>query len=162
MSRNLCDAFRKHRVPRLDAAASVAGDLDSLEIQIGAISKGDYAAVVAQAHDDVELRVFAPREFNWTSHARGRIALQAALVHNAAAVAFRRPRVRNVLSQRDGVVIFGREQGRVRHTGEAYDVDFVHRFTFRDGRLASILMITAKSTRGHRRHAVSAVARQTA
>lgn len=148
MSRNFGDPPSKRRKPRIDAA--VAGDIGTVERQVAAIRNGEYVGAVANAHDDVELQVFAPREFSWTSQARGRAALKAALKHNVGTVEDRRRRVANVLSQGDAVVLFGREQGRIRQTGEAYDIDFVHRLTFRDGRLASVRIIAARSARGHR------------
>ena len=41
--------------------------------------------------------------------------------------------------------MIGREHGRIRETGQEYDVEFVHRFTFRDERLASIRIIAARA-----------------
>lgn len=144
MSRKLHDASRSRRVPRPGAVPSAAGG--SVDNQI-ALSNGDYTVAVACAHDDVELEIFAPREFSWTTHARGRAALWAAFRHNSGTVSGRRSRVTNYLAQGDVVVVFGREEGRVRQTGEAYDVDIVHRFTFREGRLASLRIIAARAAR---------------
>lgn len=146
MSRNFGDASR---APRIDAVP-VAAHIGGTDRHIAAISKGDYAGAVADAHHDIELEVFGPREFGWTSHARGRAAIRAALKHNRRTVDTRQRRVNDVISEGNTVVLFGREQGRVRQTGEAYDVDFVHRLTFRDGRLASVRIVTARSSRSLR------------
>jgi ketosteroid isomerase-like protein len=43
-------------------------------------------------------------------------------------------------------VLIGREHGRVKATGEPYQMQFVQRFLFRDGRLASVTVIAAYDT----------------
>ena len=46
-------------------------------------------------------------------------------------------------SEGDVVVLFGRERGRIRATGQAYDTEFVQRFTLRRDRLVSVRIIAA-------------------
>jgi hypothetical protein len=42
--------------------------------------------------------------------------------------------------------MFGTERGRIRATGVAYHVEFVHRFTFTCGVLQNIRIIAARTT----------------
>jgi hypothetical protein len=56
-----------------------------------------------------------------------------------------RPSITSISAQGDTVVLFGREQGRIRGSNTPYDVEFVERFTFVDGRLASVRIIVAHS-----------------
>lgn len=117
----------------------------SVEEQIDAIGRGDYESAVSHAHPDVEMEVFAPPEFPWIRRARGIAELRNALEHNFSALEQQQPEILNVIAQGDVVVLIGRERGRIRETGAAYDVEFVHRFTFRDRALASVRVIAAKT-----------------
>jgi ketosteroid isomerase-like protein len=114
-----------------------------VQSQIEAISKGDIESVLAQAADDVTLDIFAPPEFLWIRRTRGVAELRQALQQNFESVDDQRPEITNVVAHGNAVVLFGRERGRIRATGQAYDVEFVERFTFRDERLVSIRIIAA-------------------
>jgi ketosteroid isomerase-like protein len=120
--------------------------LQSIQEQIDAIARGDMDSALANASPDVQLDIFAPPEFKWISHAQGIPEFRRALAENFGSVEEQRPEVANVIAQGDTVVLVGRETGRIRATGEAYDVEFVHRFTFRDGKLISVRIIAAKHT----------------
>ena len=135
-----------------DAAAQAPADrraahLRAIQAQIDAISAGDVASVLGQAHHDVELEIFAPLHFPWVTRARGLDEVRRAIAHNFDTVDEQRPEVLNIVSEGDVVVMIGRERGLIRATGERYDVQFVQRFTFRDGRLAAVQIIAANSTR---------------
>jgi ketosteroid isomerase-like protein len=123
-----------------------AGDLIKLvEAQLAAIGRGDLQAAVDQATDDVELQIFAPPEFGWIRVARGRADFLEAIRHNFASVTDQRPEIATVVSQENTVVMIGRERGVITATGVPYDVEFVHRFTFRDGALAALRIIAARA-----------------
>ena len=148
MSTNFTGATRplqEMRVKDTSLGARTSSHLAAVEAQLAAIARGDYAGVVANVHDDVELDIFAPPEFAWHRRARGVQAFQEAVEHNFGTVIDQRPEITTVLAQDDVVVLIGREQGRIRDTGQEYDVEFVHRFTFRDGRLASVRIIAARA-----------------
>ena len=83
--------------------------------------------------------------FPWLRHARGAGELRRAIQQNFEAVEDQRPEITSVFAHGDYVVLFGRERGRIRATGEAYDVEFVHRFTFRNDRLVAVRIIAASS-----------------
>ena len=117
--------------------------LTTVQAQIAAIERGDLDGVLAHAAADLALEIFAPPEFGWICHARGVTEIRAALQQNFAAVDDQHPHVEDVLAQGDSVVLFGREQGRIRASGKPYDVEFVQKFTFQDGRLAAVRIIVA-------------------
>jgi ketosteroid isomerase-like protein len=117
--------------------------LRSVQSQIDAISKGDFDAVLGQAAPNVTLDIFAPPEFPWIRQARGIVELRKAMEQNFGSVDDQQPEITNVYSEGDAVVLFGRERGRIRATGQAYHMEFVQRFTFRDERLISVRIIAA-------------------
>jgi uncharacterized protein len=141
-----------HAVTRhLGAAADAADDgprsqnLRTLQSQIDAIARGDLAVVLQQACDDVELEIFVPPEFPFTRSAIGAGPFRDAVEANFAAVADQKPDIVDLFSEGEKVVLFGRETGIIKSTGIRYDIEYVQRFTFRDGRLAGVQIIGAYS-----------------
>lgn len=125
------------------AAEPTPAHIRSVQSQIDAIAKGDFDAVLAQAAQNVTLDIFAPPEFPWIRQARGLAQLRKALEQNFGSIDDQQPEITNVYSQGDVVVLFGRERGRIRATGQAYDIEFVQRFTFRNEQLVSVRIIAA-------------------
>ena len=119
--------------------------LRSVQTQMDAICRGDIANLLNEAHADVQLDIFAPPEFKWIRHAKGLDELRRAVELNFDSVEHQRPEISNVIAQGDSVVLIGRERGTIRATSEPYDVQFVHKFTFRDGRLTAIRIVAAKT-----------------
>jgi ketosteroid isomerase-like protein len=132
------------------AADDVRGDarenVRSVQAELDAIGRGDFEAVLHDAHDDVTLEIFAPPEFPWIRQAHGLADLRAALLQNFGSVEDQRPTIRDVFAEGDTVILFGAETGRIRGSGLPYQVEFVERFTFRDGRLAAIRIVGAYAT----------------
>ena len=124
---------------------AVTPQLRSIEEQLAAIARGDFAAAMADAVDDVSLEIFAPPEFPFVRQARGRDELIRAMQTNFGALENQQPEIGTVVAQGDTGGLVGRARGTFRETGAAYSVEFVHRFTFREGRLAVIRIIAAKS-----------------
>ena len=124
-------------------ASDPHSNVRSVQVQIEAIARGDVEAVLAEALPDVTLDIFAPPEFPWVRRATGVVELRRALEQNFGAVDDQQPDITNVFAEGNAVVLFGRERGRIRASGQRYDVEFVEKFTFRDGRLAGIRIIAA-------------------
>jgi ketosteroid isomerase-like protein len=124
-----------------------AQHLLSIHAQIEAIERGDVESVLQHAHDDVTFEIFAPPQFPFISSAHGLEELRAAVTHNFAAVVDQQPELRDIFAEGDTVILFGRERGRLRERGDRYDVEFVQRFAFRDGRLASVRIVVAEAAR---------------
>jgi ketosteroid isomerase-like protein len=131
------------RVERAPQAADPRALIQSVQSQIDAIARGDLDAVLAHALPDVTLNIFVPPEFPWIRQARGIDDLRRALDHNFGSLDDQRPVVTDVFAEGNTVVLFGREQGRIRETGQHYDVEFVERFKFEDGRLSGVRIIGA-------------------
>ena len=55
------------------------------------------------------------------------------------------PQISSVIADGDDIVVIGRELGRIRGTGTAYDIQFAQHFKFREGKLASLQIIAANS-----------------
>ena len=125
------------------SATRARSHIRSVQSQIDAIAQGDFEAVLAQAAPQVTLDIFAPPEFPWIRRTRGVAELRTALQQNFASVEDQKPEITNVYSEGDSVVLFGRERGRVRATGQPYHVEFVQRFTFREERLVAVRIIAA-------------------
>ena len=133
---------------RLEESAAAAPSpakqhLQTIQDQLEAIQRGDFEAVLQQAHDDATLEIFAPPEFPWVRRATGSAELRAALTQNFGSVTDQRPEVREIFTESDTVILFGRERGVIRQSGLAYDVEFVERFSFRDHRLSAVRIVAA-------------------
>ena len=115
----------------------------TLQTHLEAIGRGDFDPVLIDAHDDVTLEIFAPPEFPWIRQARGLADLRAALLQNFGSVEDQQPTIRDVFAEGEMVIVFGAETGRIRGSGMPYQVEFVERFTFREGRLAAIRIVGA-------------------
>ena len=118
---------------------------ESLRAQIVALEKGDYGPVLAAARDDVELDIFAPPQFPFVRRARGIEEYRKAIQQNFSNLEEQRPQISSVTADGDDIVVFGREQGRIRGTATAYDILFAQHFKFREGKLASLQIIAANS-----------------
>jgi len=123
---------------------SARDDLRSVADQIDAIGRGDLEAALANAAPEVELETFAPPEFKWISYARGVGELRAALAQNFGSLQNQSRAILNVFAQGDTLVLMGRETGRIRGTGEPYDIEFVEKFLFEDGRLIALRIVAAR------------------
>ena len=148
MPKNFDPAVQRLRDARASAPSgesALAPQIRSIEEQLAAIGRGDFASAVAQAIDDVSFEILAPPEFPFIRQARGHEEFLRAIDTNFGALENQQPEIANIVAQGDTVVLFGRERGTIRETGAAYAIEFVHRFTFRDGRLASLRIIAAKS-----------------
>jgi ketosteroid isomerase-like protein len=137
------EAFRRRLKEDAQRDSPTREHIVSVEQQIADIERGDFDAALSNADPDIELDVFAPPEFKWVAHARGIDAVRRALEVNFTYLQDQTPEILNVVSQEESVVLIGRDRGRIRATGQPYDVEFVDRFTFSGGRLRSIRVIAA-------------------
>ena len=148
MPKDFNAAVQRVRAAAVDQSqpSAIRPHVRSIEAQLAAIANGDYASVLDDATEDVELEILAPPEFPFIRRARGRDQFLEAVEKNFTSVDDQRPEIVNVVAQGDTVVLIGRESGVLRETRLPYQLEFVHRFTFREGRLASVRIIAANST----------------
>jgi ketosteroid isomerase-like protein len=150
MPRNFTGATRPLKEARAKDTSPGSRHMAIVEAQLAAIACGDYDGALTDVRDDVELDIFAPPEFSWMRRARGRQQFRKAIEHNFGTLTEQKPEIATVLAQEDVVVLIGREQGRIKDTGQQYDVEFVHRFTFREGRVAAVRIIAARAVESAR------------
>jgi ketosteroid isomerase-like protein len=127
--------------------ASGPNHIRTVQSQVDAIAKGDLETLLAHAHSDVTLDIFVPPEFPWIRHTKGIAEFRRAVESNFGSVEDQRPQLTFVYAEGDTVVLFGREQGTIRATGQIYDMEFVQKFTFRDEGLAAVRIIAAHATK---------------
>ena len=117
----------------------------SLLAQVRALEVGDYGPVLQDAHQDIELDIFAPPQFPWIRRACGLDEYRQAVQQNFSSVEDQRAEISSITTDDEHIVVIGRERGRIRESGAPYDVQFVQRFRFREGKLAKLLIIGANS-----------------
>lgn len=109
------------------------------------LGRGDLDALLAGMTNDVELEIRAPAEYPLIRHAKGAQAFREAVTHNFGELTDQRPEVLNVVAQGNCVVLFGRDQGRLRATDAPYAAHFVYEFFFRDGKVCRVRELAAPS-----------------
>jgi ketosteroid isomerase-like protein len=146
VQKQLEDAIAEAAQPRaaVGSAHSSVQHLRSIHEQIDAIGRGDLDAAIGNAHPSVKLDIYAPPEFPWIRHTVGVPELRQALQQNFDSVENQQPEITTLTVQGDTVILIGREHGRIKSTGAAYEMEFVQRFCFRDGRLESVTIIAAR------------------
>lgn len=138
---------RLHEVRTGAASTPSVQHVRFVEAQIDAIARGDFLAAVANCSDDLELEILAPSELPFIRRARGKADVAKAMDTNFNSVVQQNPTLTSVVTQGDILVLFGRESGVIRESGAAYEVEFVHRFTFEGEKLKAIRILAAKTDR---------------
>lgn len=109
-----------------------------LEELIEAIGSGDLETIGKLLADDVRLEIHSHGALPFLDTAEGKAEFLHALRFNFGQLRNQQPRIESVVAQGDTVVVIGREQGELVETGATYDVHGVHRYQFRDGKLALV------------------------
>jgi ketosteroid isomerase-like protein len=104
------------------------------------------ASFVACLDPNVEMEIHAPAEFPWIRRARGAAAVRDAIEHNFGTVDNQAPQVLSVVAQGDLIDVVLHETGRIRATGQAYDVMGLQQFQFRNGCVRRFLEVLAHRT----------------
>ena len=126
--------------PAGDAATS---NLERLQECYRAIARADFAAVAALTADDVEMELTGPPLVPIAGHWRGRTQVDAATRANYAALADQRAELLALTATGNDVVVFAREQGRVRASGVLYDILWSQQYTFKEGLISRIRGVLA-------------------
>jgi uncharacterized protein len=100
-----------------------------------AVAGDDYEAAGECLADDVVMELLNPGPTAVVERAEGRPAVLAAVRHNFEPVESEEARAELLVAQGDKVFLVGRDRGRWRATGAAYDVWLSMQLTFRDGRI---------------------------
>ncbi len=100
-----------------------------------AFGRGDLTRIVNAMAGDVEWRCPRLRDMPWGGEHRGHGGVAEFLEAIAVTLTVERFTPLEFLAVDDRVVVFGRERMRVRATGRAYEADWVHVWTVRDGKV---------------------------
>jgi ketosteroid isomerase-like protein len=131
-----------------DQAAAKQAEADNVrrvQAQYRAIAAREYRTTFAESlHPDVEFEILGPPDVPFLGKWRGKEKVVEVVERNFGMLEEQRPQVQTLVAQGDTVVVVGREQGKVRGSGEQYDFHWVAFFTFRDGLVVRVQeMVTA-------------------
>lgn len=102
------------------------------------LGRGDIDGFCGGFTEDVELEIHAPAEFPFIRLAKGRDTFREAIVHNFSVLGDQQAEVLNVIAQGHTIVLIGRERGRLKASGQAYDTHFVYEFTLRGSEISRV------------------------
>lgn len=128
--------------PRPEGKEQERANVACLERIFGALATGDFDAFAAELADDVEMKFFSPPELPFRRSAWGKAEARALTEHNFGVLTEQLPQLLSLTAQGDSLVVVGRESGKVKETGQPYDVHFVYHFRFRGGKLLQALQYT--------------------
>jgi ketosteroid isomerase-like protein len=120
--------------------------VESLRRQVAAIGAGDFESCLREFDSDIELEIHCPADFPFVRRARGVEQVRAAIAHNFAAVEAQMPRILHVVGQGDIIDITLTETGRIKATGQPYDVATFQQFIFGGGKLVRFREIVCHRT----------------
>ena len=102
-----------------------------------AFSRGDIPAILDLLSEDVTWHMPGPTEIiPFAGRYEGREGVGRFFAALDGAESVERFEPQEFIAQGDKVVVLGRYTGRIRANGQADDIEFVHVFTIRDGKIA--------------------------
>jgi ketosteroid isomerase-like protein len=117
----------------------------AVKAMVEAVARGDYDALARAVADDVRLQILAPPDVPFIRTADGAPAFIDAVRRNFAMIEEQKPVALSIVAQGDSVVCIVREQGRYVEDHRSYDIHAVQEFLFREGKLARIFELCARS-----------------
>jgi uncharacterized protein len=117
--------------------------VDAVGDVLSCLVKGDLDGFLAAMTPDVDCALHTSHSQGWILQARGREALREMVINNFGVMTDQTFDTEGIVAQGDSVVMFGREKGRWKSTGDPYDFSIVFRFTFRDGLISKVTQISA-------------------
>ena len=133
--------YTERLLARTRPAVSADAPFVVLHATYDAIIRGDFDAFGEWVTDDVELNIngFSPINGTW----RGRIEVIEATRKNFTRLESQQPTIEAMISQGDRIAVLIRESGVVRSTGKAYSLRGVQWFTFVDGKIKRIDIVSS-------------------
>ncbi len=107
-----------------------------------ALVAGDFEGFSQELTDDVDVQLFQPPDLPSRRTASGREEARELVKHNFGALTDQQPELLSLTAQGDSVMLVGREAGKVRESGQPYNVHFVYHFRFQEGKIRQILQYT--------------------
>ena len=130
-------AFRAHD-PDVGSKQREAAHVRAIQLIYHAIARGAFDESLELMTDDMTLEICGPEAVPFCGKWQGKEAVLAAMRENFGHVEDQRPQVQSVVAQGDMVIITAREEGKVRATGEPYEVHWMQEFTFDDGKVKTV------------------------
>lgn len=123
-----------HRAdPQVETKTVEAANVVRVRDLYAALADGDFDALSAVLHPNVELEVHGSKISVFVGRWQGRTAVIEIVRKHRDQVEEQIAEVVEVVAQGDSVVVVGRARGRHRWTGQRYDVCWVHVFSLQNG-----------------------------
>ncbi len=106
-----------------------------------AFGRGDIPAMLGMLTDDVEFTMQGPPVLPYAGTHRGREGVAEFVSLLGETLEFERFEPREFVAQGDTVVVVGDERSLVKSTGRAFEEEWAHVYTLRDGKIAKGLLI---------------------
>ena len=106
-----------------------------------AFGSGDIPAMLELLTDDVEFTMQGPPVLPYAGTHRGREGVAEFFSLLGENLEFERFEPREFVAQGDTVVVLGDDRSIVKSTGRAFEEEWAHVYTFRDGKVAKGLLI---------------------
>jgi uncharacterized protein len=103
------------------------------------IASADFDALGDFVADDVVLEIIGPSEMPFAGTYNGREQVIEVTRHNFSLLENQVPQILSVVAQGNAVVLLGRETARFRQTGNDYEMHWMQHYTFRDGKLVTMI-----------------------
>ena len=120
-------------------------NVGTVKAMVEAIARDDFEAIARVVDDGVKLQILAPPDVPFIRSAEGAPAFVDAVRRNFTMLEAQTPVVLSIVAQGEAVVVILREQGRYAEDGRGYDLHAVQEFLFREGKLARVFEICARS-----------------
>jgi ketosteroid isomerase-like protein len=138
----------EHGDDQVTAKSIEAENVRVIQRQLRALASGDLDGFVELLHDHVEMEVLAPPSVPFPRRLSGPRQVAEGVRNNFAQLEEHRSEIQSVVAQGNQVVVMGRDRGRFRATGQAFDMHWVHCFTFRDGKVEHMRELVVESANG--------------
>jgi len=121
--------------PHADVKSAEAGNIATLHKVVIAIGQDDFDTVSELLSPDSKIDIYGGEQLPFIRRTRGHAESLDAIKKNFASVKDQRPEIQSVVAQGDTVILFVKEEGLIRATGQAYKINGVLRYVFREGKV---------------------------
>lgn len=125
--------------PASDSKPAEQSNVARLRYLYEAFRAGDGEALKALLAEDVELEITGPPSLPLAGRWQGREEVLAAAGRNFGLLEDQKPELLTLVAQGDSVMLLARERGRLRETGQEYEIHLVQHYTFEEGSIRRIV-----------------------